>query len=43
MAVEDESEDIQADFKNGDYKNAYKAFCSRRILPYPVRVANGLL
>ena len=34
-AVEDESEDIQADFKNKDYKNAYKAFVLRRILPYP--------
>ena len=27
-AVEDESEDIQADFKNEIMKNAYKAFCS---------------
>lgn len=38
-AVEDESEDIQADFKNEIIKMLIKRFVLRRILPYPVRVA----
>ena len=38
-AVEDESDDIQADFKNKLIKMLIKRFVLRRILPYPVRVA----